>query len=172
MCIRDSEKVVDALLERPEFVDHWSLKWGDLLQNSRNAVSSPGVFLFREFLRDAVSANMPLDEFCRKILTARGGAADDPASAFFAVSKDTNDTVERTTQVFCGVRMLCARCHTHPLENWTQADYYGVASFFNQVTTKQDPRAPANSNTRLLYLNTNVPSATNPRVNRPQPPRY
>ena len=32
---------IDALFDRPEFVDHWSLKWGDLLQNSRNSVSSP-----------------------------------------------------------------------------------------------------------------------------------
>jgi hypothetical protein len=166
------EKSIDALLERPEFVDHWSLKWGDLLQNSRNAVSSPGVFLFREFLRDAVSANMPLDEFCRKILTARGGAADDPASAFFAVSKDTNDTVERTTQVFCGVRMLCARCHTHPLENWTQADYYGVASFFSQVSSRPDPRLPGVGNAKLVQVNHAAGFATNPRSGQAQTPKF
>jgi hypothetical protein len=166
------EKTVNALLERPEFVDHWSLKWGDLLQNSRNAVSSPGVFLFREFLRDAVSANMPLDDFCRKILTARGGAADDPASAFFAVSKDTNDTVERTTQVFCGVRMLCARCHTHPLENWTQADYYGVASFFSQVSSRPDPRLPGIGNAKLVQVNLAGGFATNPRSAQAQPPKF
>ena len=166
------EKLVDALLERPEFVDHWSLKWGDLLQNSRNSVSSPGVFLFREFLRDAVSANMPLDEFARKILTARGGAADDPASAFFAVSKDTNETVERTTQVFCGVRMLCARCHTHPLENWTQADYYGIASFFSQVSTRTDPRLPGVGNAKLVQVNLAGGLATNPRSGQAQPPKF
>lgn len=166
------EKTVDALLERPEFVDHWSLKWGDLLQNSRNAVSSPGVFLFREFLRDAVSANMPLDEFCRKILTARGGAADDPASAFFAVSKDTNDTVERTTQVFCGVRMLCARCHTHPLENWTQADYYGIASFFSQVSVRPDPRLTGIGNAKLVQVTPAAGFATNPRTSQAQPPKF
>lgn len=166
------EKMVDALLERPEFVDHWSLKWGDLLQNSRNAVSSPGVFLFREFLRDAVSANMPLDEFCRRILTARGGAADDPASAFFAVSKDTNETVERTTQVFCGVRMLCARCHTHPLENWTQADYYGVASFFSQVSSRPDPRLQGIGNAKLVQVNLAGGFATNPRTSQAQPPKF
>ncbi|HEV3387319.1 MAG TPA: DUF1549 domain-containing protein, partial [Gemmata sp.] len=72
---RDPRKraaVVEKLFERPEFVDQWSLKWGDLLQNSRNTVSSPAVFQFREFIRSAVAANMPLDEFARKILTARG----------------------------------------------------------------------------------------------------
>ena len=47
---RKREAVVDALFSRPEFVDHWSLKWGDLLQNSRTRASARGVYLFREFI--------------------------------------------------------------------------------------------------------------------------
>jgi hypothetical protein len=166
------EKVIDALFSRPEFVDHWSLKWGDLLQNSRNSVSAKSVFLFREFLRGAVASNMPLDEFARKLLTARGGIFDDPASVYFAISKDTNDTIERVTQVFCGVRMLCARCHAHPMENWTQADYYGLASFFSQVSARQDVRFPNEGNTKLIQLTLAAGDATNPRTRRPQPPRF
>jgi hypothetical protein len=166
------EKVVDKLFERPEFVDHWSLKWGDLLQNSRNVVSSPAVYQFREFIRSAVAANTPLDEFARRLLTARGGIADDPASVYFAISKDTNDTVERVTQVFCGVRMLCARCHAHPMENWTQADYYGLASFFNQVAARQDTRYPNAGNTKFVSVNRAAGFATNPRSGQAQPPRF
>ncbi len=166
------EKVIDALFERPEFVDHWSLKWGDLLQNSRNSASSQAVFLFREFIRGAVASNLPLDKFARRVLTARGGALDDPASAYFAISKDTNDTVERATQVFCGVRMLCARCHAHPLENWTQADYYGLASFFSQVSTRADGRFPNVPNAKLVQLNLAAGFATNPRTRSLQAPRF
>jgi hypothetical protein len=166
------EKAVDALFERPEFVDHWSLKWGDLLQNSRNVVSSPSVYLFREFIRGAVAANTPLDEFARRLLTARGGIADDPAAVYFALSKDANDTAERVTQVFCGVRMLCARCHTHPLENWSQADYYGLASFFTQVTARPDGRFPQAANTKVVQLSPTAGPATHPRTGRPQPPRF
>jgi hypothetical protein len=173
---RDTQKrlkTIDALLQRPEFVDHWSLKWGDLLQNSRNSVSAQSVYLFREFIRSAVASNMPLDEFARRLLTARGGSADEPASVFFAISKDTNDTIERTTQVFCGVRMLCARCHTHPLENWTQADYYGLASLFSQVSTRPDGRSalPGQVN-KLVQITRAAPPATNPRTGRPQAPRF
>ena len=166
------EKLVDVLFARPEFVDHWSLKWGDLLQNSRNAASSPAVFQFREFLRGAIASNMPMDEFARKILTSRGSASDDPASAYFAISKDTNDTVERATQVFCGVRMLCARCHSHPLENWTQADYFGIASFFTQVSAKGDPRTPNVPNAKVIALNLGAGFATNPRTGQLQPPKF
>jgi len=165
-------KVVEALFERPEFVDQWSLKWGDLLQNSRTSASPASVYLFREFIRGAVASNLPLDEFARRLLTARGGSQDDPASVYFALSKDTNDTVERVTQVFCGVRMLCARCHPHPLENWTQADYYGLASFFNQASTRPDGRFPGVQNAKLVQLNLAAGSATNPRTARPQAPRF
>lgn len=164
--------VVERLFERPEFVDQWSLKWGDLLQNSRNTVSSPAVYQFREFIRSAVAANMPLDEFARKILTSRGSITDDPASVYFAISKDSNDTVERVTQVFCGIRMLCARCHTHPLENWTQGDYYGLASFFTQVTSRQDVRFAAAPNTKLIGVSLAAGFATNPRTGQAQGPRY
>jgi hypothetical protein len=165
-------KVASALMQRNEFTDWWSLKWGDLLQNSRNASSDPAVYAFREWIRAAVARNMPLDEFAREILTARGSFVDNPAAAYFTVSKDTDDTLQRATQVFCGVRMLCARCHPHPFENWTQADYYGVHSFFNQVTTKPDPRLAGVVNAKTVLLNLAATSSTNPRTAKPQPPRY
>ncbi|MBX9680735.1 MAG: DUF1553 domain-containing protein [Gemmataceae bacterium] len=166
------EKAIDALFQRPEFIDHWSLKWGDLLQNSRNTASSQAVYLLREFVRGAVASNMRADEFARRLLTAQGGAVDDPASVYLAQSKDANDTVERVTQVFCGVRMLCARCHSHPMENWTQGDYYGIASFFNQVSTRQDSRLAQVPNAKLLSLNLAAGFAGNPRTGQPQSPRF
>jgi hypothetical protein len=167
-------KAVDALLARSEFVDHWALKWGDLLQNSRTRLSEPAMWAFREWIRSAVASNMPLDEFARKLLTAKGSWRDDPAAAFFLVSSDTNDTVQRATQVFCGIRMLCAKCHNHPFENWTQTDYYGLASFFNQVTSKPDPAGAAAKDTKLkvVTLNLTAGNALNTRTNAGQPPRF
>lgn len=164
--------VIDALFQRPEFVDHWSLKWGDLFQNSRTRSNEPAMYAFREWMRSAVASNMPLDEFARRLLTSRGSAMDDPASTFFATSKDTNETIERVAQVFCGVRMLCARCHPHPMENWTQADYFGLNSFFNQVTTKADPRQVGIPNPRSVTLQLTAGFTTNPRTGTLQPPRY
>lgn len=165
-------RAIDALFARPEFVDHWSLKWGDLLQNSRVRVSEPAMYGFREWIRSAVASNMPLDEMTRQLLTSKGGAADNPAGAYFLISKDTNETLERVAEVFCGVRMLCARCHTHPFENWTQEDYYGLNSFFNQVTAKNDPRMVGVPNARAVSLNLATGFATNPRSGQAQPPRF
>ncbi|MEN9573148.1 MAG: hypothetical protein RL514_1003 [Verrucomicrobiota bacterium] len=166
------EKAIAALMKRNEFVDWWSLKWGDLLQNSRNTLSDPAVYAFREWIRAAVARNLPMDEFARELLTARGSFNDHPAAAYFAVSKDTDDTLQRSTQVFAGVRMLCAKCHPHPFEQWTQADYYGVHSFFNQVATKPDPRQTGVQNAKTVLVNLTTGSSTNPRTNKPQPPRY
>ncbi len=164
--------IVDSLLARNEFVDWWSLRWGDLLQNSRNTASDPAVYAFREWIRAAVASNKPLDALAREILTARGSYLEDPAAAYFTVSKDTDDTMQRLTQVFCGVRMLCARCHPHPFENWTQGDYYGVHSFFNQVAVKPDPRMTGITNAKTVLLNVQQAFSTNPRTAKAQPPRY
>lgn len=165
-------KTIDALFERPEFVDQWSLKWGDLLQVSRNRLSAQAVFAFREWIRGAIASNMPLDEFVRTMLTGRGSVVDDPTAAYFVVSKDTDDTLQRATQVFCGVRMLCAKCHPHPFENWTQGDYYGLHSFFNQVTQKNDPRLTGVPNARSVLVSLNAAHSRNPRTGQLQPPRY
>ena len=165
-------KTIDALFNRPEFVDQWSLKWGDLLQISRTRLSAPAVFAFREWIRGAVSSNMPLDQFVQTMLTGRGSVVDDPTAAYFAVSVDTDDTLQRATQVFCGVRMLCAKCHPHPFENWTQGDYYGLHSFFNQVTAKNDPRLTGIANAKSILVSANAAHSRNPRTGQLQPPRY
>lgn len=166
------ERVVDSLFARPEFVDQWSLKWGDLLQNSRNLLAEPAVYAFREWIRSAVATNMPLDEFVRQVLLSEGGPGDNPTAAFYAVSQDTHATMQRSTQVFCGVRMLCARCHAHPFENWTQDDYYGLYNFFNQVSIKPDPRMGGVINAKSVLVNPAASLEPHPRTGRPQPPRY
>lgn len=165
-------KAIEQLFGRPEYVDRWSLKWGDLLQNSRTNLNDPTTYAFREWIRVAVATNMPLDEFVRTLLTSRGGTADDPTSAYYAVSKDTDDTLQRITQVFCGVRMLCAKCHPHPFENWTQTDYYGLHSFFNQLGVKADQRLVGVPNAKTLVVNVAAGYSTNPRTGQLQPPRY
>jgi hypothetical protein len=166
------QKAIDALFRRTEYVDQWSLKWGDLLQNSRKHLSEPAVYALREWLRSAVSSNLPLDELARRLLTSRGGVGDDAASAYFAVSKDADDSLQRATQVFCGVRMLCARCHAHPFENWTQADYYGLHSFFNQVAVKPDPRLPNIPRGKSILINKVIGYSLNPRAGKLQKPRF
>ncbi len=126
-------KLIEKWVESSEFVDHWTLKWGDLLQNNRKYLGEKGAFEFREWIREAVAQNKPYDRMVREMLAARGSSYDSPQANFFRVTRDAKPTMEKTTQVFLGVRMVCAQCHDHPFERWTQNQYYEMAAFFSAV---------------------------------------
>jgi hypothetical protein len=126
-------EVIDKLIASPEYVDHWTLKWGDLLQNNRKYLGEKGAYEFREWIRDSIAQNKAYDRMVREMLTARGSSYENPAANFFRVTRDPKPTMEKTTQVFLGVRMVCAQCHDHPFERWTQNQYYEMAAFFSAV---------------------------------------
>ena len=96
-------------------MDHWTLKWGDLLQNNRKYLGEKGAFEFREWIRDAIAQNKRYDRMVREMLAARGSSYDSPEANFYRVTRDPKPTMEKTTQVFLGVRMVCAQCHDHPV---------------------------------------------------------
>ena len=125
--------LIDKLIASPAFVDHWTLKWGDLLQNNRKYLGEKGAYEFREWIRESIAQNKPYDKMVREMLTARGSSYENPAANFFRVTRDPKPTMEKTTQVFLGVRMVCAQCHDHPFERWTQNQYYEMAAFFSAV---------------------------------------
>ncbi len=125
--------LIDKLIAGPAYVDHWTLKWGDLLQNNRKYLGEKGAFEFREWIREAIAQNRPYDRMVREMLTARGSSYDNPAANFYRVTRDPKPTMEKTTQVFLGVRMVCAQCHDHPFERWTQNQYYEMSAFFSAV---------------------------------------
>jgi hypothetical protein len=126
-------KLVDKLIAGPAFVDHWTLKFADLLQNSRKYVGEKGAYAFQHWIRQSIAENRPYDKLVRELLTSRGSSYEEPAANFFRVTRDAKPTMEKTTQVFLGVRMVCAQCHDHPFERWTQNQYYEMAAFFSAV---------------------------------------
>lgn len=134
-------RLIDELLGRPEFARYQAQKWGDLLRVSRKQIGMEAVFKYGRWLEGAVGTGMPYDEFARKLITASGSSARNPAANYFRTAGDTLDAMETTAQLFLGTRIQCAKCHNHPFERWTQSDYYGLAAFFNRVErrTTQNP---------------------------------
>jgi hypothetical protein len=126
-------KMIDKLIASPEYVDQWTVKWGDLLQSSRKYLGEKGAYEFQHWIRDAIASNRPYDALVRELLTARGSSYDNPAANYFRVTRDPKPAMEKTTQVFLGVRMVCAQCHDHPFERWTQNQYYEMSAFFSAV---------------------------------------
>lgn len=126
-------RVIDQLMGSAEYTDFWTLKWGDLLRANRKFMSVKGVWIFREWIRQSIAENKPYDRLVRELLTAKGSTFENPAANFFRAARNAKEAMETTTQLFLGVRMVCAQCHDHPFERWTQNQYYQMAAFFGAV---------------------------------------
>lgn len=133
------QRLVDQLLQRPEYADFWTLKWADVLRNSRKALQVKGTHTMQHWLRAHLENNTGLDRIVYELLTANGSTFDNPPASFYRIARDPTSLAETTAQLFFGIRMQCAKCHNHPFEKWTQDDYYSMAAFFARVKTKKDP---------------------------------
>ena len=144
-------RCIDKLMTRSEFVDHWAVKWGDLFQNTRKFVGDKGVWEYRDWIRRSLAENKPYDQWVREVLTAQGSTFENPAANFFRIAKNPKVAMETTTQVFLGIRMVCAQCHDHPFEQWTQNQYYQMAAFFSTIGVKEG----IDSQEEIVYVKRN-----------------
>ncbi len=137
-------KLIDTLLERPEFSELWAMKWAEVLRVAEipNVLDRKGMHRYNDWLRQAIMANTPMDELVRELLGAEGGNFTNPAANFYVIEQDPLVIAENVSQVFLGIQLKCAQCHNHPFERWTMDDYYSFSAFFAQVGRKasSDPR--------------------------------
>jgi len=130
-------KLIDQLLERPEYATFWALRWGDLLRLNGKKIGDVSVPKFHQWIVASLRDNMPYDEFATELLTATGNTYSNPAANYYRAAQDTNDCTETTAQLFLGIRIQCAKCHNHPFERWTQDNYYGIGAFFTRLNRKK-----------------------------------
>ncbi len=133
-------RLIDALLDRPEYVDYWSYKWSDLLLVSSQKLPPPAMWSYYRWVRRAVAENRPWDRFARDLLTAQGNSLDNGACNFFVLHKDPAELTETAAVTFLGMSVTCAKCHNHPLEKWTQDQYWSLANMFGRVGLKNGER--------------------------------
>ncbi len=165
------DRLVDQLLTRPEFVDYWAYKWSDLLLLSGEKLRPQALKSFYAFIRENVANNTPWDEFVRQIVLAKGSTFDNGAANFYSLHQDPLDMAETTSMAFLGMSIQCAHCHDHPLEKWTNNDYYGFASLFARVRGKGwggDFRS--GDGHRVIFLD-DESELIQPRTGKPQPPK-
>lgn len=129
-------RLVERLLESPEFTDLWTYRLGDLLRSTRRKLGPKGNRRFHEWLRAQVAANRPWDQLVRELLTSRGSLWDVGPANFYGTAAGPEELAEITSQEFLGIRLQCARCHDHPFDRWRQADYYRFAAFFARMQVK------------------------------------
>src|SRR5262249_32540340 len=129
-------RLVEELLQRPEYADFWALRWSDLLRVDRDKLGPKRAFLYFRWIRDRFVANAPLDRFTRAIVTAEGPLDEVGPANFFKVVSKPGEAASALSQVFLGVRIACAECHHHPFDRWRQDDYYGMGAFFAPLAAK------------------------------------
>jgi len=150
------DRLIDRLLDRPEYASYFALKWADILQNRGAGYSTSkqraGTTMFGGWIRDCLASNKPYDQFVSEILTASGSQNENPPAIWYRTVRKSPEYVESVAQAFLGVRIQCAQCHHHPAERWSQADYYGLAAVFSRVGRKggfADAEVPTDE---IIYL--------------------
>jgi hypothetical protein len=130
------QALIDKLIARDEFVDYWAYKWSELFLVSSRKLGSTAMWTFYDWVRDNVKQNKPWDKVATAIFTSSGSSRENGALNYFVLHKDPIDLAETTTEAFLGQRITCARCHNHPLEKWTQKQYYEMVNLFARVGIK------------------------------------
>ena len=166
-------KLVDRLLERPEYAAFFAVKWADVLRNKREGdpKAQRGTYSFHDWVRASLAENVPYDRFARSILAASGTPETSPAVQWFRKIKATDAFVDDTAQVFLGMRLQCAKCHHHPFEKWSQDDYYGFAAFFARVGRKPSLHAQRAGRDDVAIFTARTGAVTHPKTGKAMLPK-
>ncbi|HAA51816.1 MAG TPA: S-layer protein [Planctomycetaceae bacterium] len=160
------DKVIDRLLDSPEYADYFTNKWNMVLRNKKRGNDDVGsTYAFYRWIWNSLYTNKPYDEFVREIIAASGQWTESPGVVWYREVDQVNEQVEDTAQLFLGLRIQCARCHHHPFEKWSQNDYYGFSAFFSRVTKKNVtlPGFVRTARDRRIVHNPGAATAKNPR---------
>jgi len=132
---RKREKVVDALIASPEFVDYWTFRFSDIFRVAifANGLTPKFSQKYWEWIRENVASNRPYDEVARERLSAQGYSAASRHYIPYNQIGPPADVMAEEVRVFFGRRLDCAQCHNHPYENWSQDQFWGMAAFFGRL---------------------------------------
>jgi hypothetical protein len=133
-------RLIDELLERPEHAKFFAQRWGDIVQLTVSRLGREPALAYNAWLEQAWASNMPYDQFMRTLLTAEGSAAANPPANFLRMGEDNFELMEAVGGVLLGTQIQCAKCHNHPVERWTQSDYYGLSHYFHRIDRRKDEK--------------------------------
>lgn len=167
---RRRDELIERLLSADDFVDYWTYQWSDVLLINGNRLRPIAVRSYYRWLHDAVRKNVPWDEVVRDVLTATGESDENGATNFYALHQTPEEMTENASQAFLGLSIGCAKCHNHPLEKWTNDQYYAMANLFARVRAKGWGGDSRNGDgLRTLYV-ADEGELIQPSRGRPQPP--
>jgi len=150
------EKVVDTFLASPHYGERMAVQWLDLVRYADSigyhSDNTMNVSPYRDYVIRAFNENLPFDQFTREQLagdllpnptqwqkvataynrllqtTEEGGAQAKEYEA-----KNSSDRVRNYGQVWLGGTVMCAECHNHKFDPYSQKDFYSLAAFFADI---------------------------------------
>jgi hypothetical protein len=129
-------QLIARLLSSPKWIDYWTYQWSDLLLVNGDLLRPKAVEAFYRWIQSKVQQNVPWDQFVSEIILARGDSLTQGATNFYAIHQTPEALTENTCLAFMGLSLDCAKCHNHPLEKWTNDQYYAMANLFSRVRAK------------------------------------
>lgn len=161
---------IDSLLNSPQYVDYWTYRWSDMLMLNSNLLRTDGVKAYYQWIRSNVEQNKPWDAFAKEILTATGESLENGATNFYGINQDPETMTENACQAFLGLSIGCAKCHNHPLEKWTNDQYYAMANLFARVRAKGWGGEVRNGDSARTVFVVDQGDLIQPLRGKPQPP--
>src|SRR5207244_2682163 len=136
---------IDTLLASPGYARRMAWHFDVMLMERRPDAKVPRA-AWEEYLRSAFAENKPYDALVREMLSNDGAEPKTRAAAKFVLDRDGEPHVvtKDIGRVFLGRNMQCAQCHDHPtVDDYKQADYYGIQAYLNRSFLFPNPQAPA-----------------------------
>ncbi|MGB7324442.1 MAG: DUF1549 domain-containing protein [Rubripirellula sp.] len=131
-------ELIDRLLQSPQHAVHMAARWTDAMlpsSSQTDPAQRPSVAALQEWLRLQFLANTPYDHLVGKFLTAGGAGDSGPAIFYTSNSLQPEKLAAATSRIFMGIQIQCAQCHDHPMDRWTQEDFWAYAAFFSQLSS-------------------------------------
>ena len=133
-------QLIEELTESSGYNSQMFNWWADLLRlksRMRGGNQIQAGQLYNHWVKQQVEKNVPFDQMTYSLVTAEGYPWENGAVGYYL--RDTGmplDNMSNTAQIFLGTQMVCAQCHNHPFDKWTQMEYYKMASFTYGVSTR------------------------------------
>ena len=132
--------LIDSLLLSPAYESQMFNWWADLLRlqsRMRGGAQIGAGELYNHWVKEQVAENKPFDQVAYSLVTAEGYQWEDGAAGYYLRDAGMElDNMSNTTQLFLGTQMVCAQCHNHPFDKWTQQEYYKMAAFTYGVSSR------------------------------------
>ncbi len=128
------EKLIEILLNSPEYVDYWTFRFSDLFRVALYAAgfTPQKAHPYWVWIRDSVEENKPYDQIAIERVSAQGTGG--PTAHYMPGEFQPYDYMAEQIRVFMGRRLDCAQCHNHPYETWSQDQFWGLAAFFGRLS--------------------------------------